>query len=44
MEGIFDAYVLWPLDKKFIFELVTRVRTRNFRVTSTVQQAKENSE
>ena len=32
MEGIFDAYVLWPFDKKFIFELVTGVKTRDFTV------------
>ena len=24
--GFFDAYVLWPFGKKFIFELVTRVK------------------
>ena len=32
MKGIFDAYVLLPLVKKFIVELVTRVRTRNTAV------------
>ena len=29
MKGIFDAYVLWPFDKKE-FELVTRINTRDF--------------
>ena len=32
MKGIFDAYLLWPFGKKFIFELVMRVRTRDFTV------------
>ena len=32
MKGIFDPYVLWPFDKKLIFHLVTRVRTRNYTV------------
>ena len=27
MKRIFDAYALWSFGKKFIFELVTRVRT-----------------
>ena len=27
MKGIFGPYVLWPLDKKLIFWIVTRVRT-----------------
>ena len=31
MKGIFDAYVLWPFDKKQ-FGLVTRINTRNFTV------------
>ena len=26
MKGIFDAYVLWPFGKKFIFELATTLR------------------
>jgi hypothetical protein len=30
MKGIFNAYVLWPIDKKLIFELVTHVNTRDF--------------
>ena len=30
IKGIFDAYVLWPFDKNFIFELVTRIRTRDY--------------
>jgi hypothetical protein len=29
MKEIFDAYVLWPFDKKE-FELVTRINTRDF--------------
>ena len=32
MKGIFDAYVLWPFDKKLIFELVMRVNTHDFTV------------
>ena len=32
MKGIFDAYVLEPFGKNFIFELVTLVRTRDFTV------------
>ena len=32
MKAIFDAFVLWPFGKNFIFELVTRVRTRYFTV------------
>ena len=32
MKEIFDAYVLWPFDKKMFFEFVTRVDTRNFTV------------
>ena len=31
-KGIFDAYVLWLFGKKFIFELVMRIRTRNSTV------------
>ena len=30
MKGIFDAYVLWPFDKKFIFESLTRINTRHY--------------
>ena len=30
MKGVFDAYV--PFGEKFIFELLTRVRTRDFTV------------
>ena len=33
MKGIFDAYVLRPFGKKFIFELVASVRTREFTVS-----------
>ena len=32
MKGIFDAYVLWPFDKKLFFEFVTRVNARDFTV------------
>ena len=32
MKGIVNAYVLWPFGKKFIFELVTRVSTRDSTV------------
>ena len=28
--GIFNTYVLWPLDEKLIFYLVTRVKTRSY--------------
>jgi hypothetical protein len=30
MKGIFDAYVRWPFGEKFIFELVTHVRTPDY--------------
>ena len=33
MKVIFDAYVLWPFSKNFLFELVTRVKTRDFTVS-----------
>ena len=36
MNGIFDAYELWPFDKKLIFELVTLVNTCDFTVISMV--------
>ena len=32
MKGIFNAYILWPFGKNFIFELVSRVRTRDYTV------------
>ena len=32
MKGIFGPYVLWPLDKKLIFWIVTRVSTRDYTV------------
>ena len=32
MKEIFDDYVLWPFDKKFIFELVMYVNTRDYTV------------
>ena len=35
MKWICDAYVLWPFDKKFIFELVMHVNTRNYTVKET---------
>ena len=34
MKGIFGPYVLWPLDKRLIFWLVTRIRTRDYTVRS----------
>ena len=37
MKGIFGPYVLWPLDKKLIFWIVTRVSARDY----TVHQKKE---
>ena len=33
MKGIFGRYVLWPFDKKLIFQLVTCIRTRDYTVT-----------
>ena len=35
MKGIFDAYALWPFDKKIFFELVTRVDTRDGKLTKS---------
>ena len=32
MKGIFGPYVLWPLDKKLIFWIVTRVSARDYTV------------
>ena len=32
MKGIFCPYVIWPFDKKLIFKLVTRIRTRDYTV------------
>ena len=37
MKGIFDAYVLWPFDKKNIFDLVTRVNPRDFTVVHKME-------
>ena len=34
MKGIFSPYVLWPLDKKLIFWIVTRVSPRDYTVIS----------
>ena len=39
MKGIFDAYVLWPFDKKFVFELVTWVNTHDFTIFVTITNA-----
>ena len=36
MKGIFDAYLLWPFDKKFIFELVARVYTHHYTVSISI--------
>ena len=32
MKGIFGPYVLWPLDKKLIFWIATRVSARDYTV------------
>ena len=32
MKGIFGPYVLWPLDKKLFFWIVTRVSARDYTV------------
>ena len=32
MKGIFSPYVLWPLDKKLIFWIITRVSARDYTV------------
>ena len=32
MKGIFDAYVLWPFDKSFVFEFETYINTCDFTV------------
>ena len=32
MKGIFGPYVLWPLNKKLIFWIVTRVSARDYTV------------
>ena len=32
MKGIFGPYVLWPLDKKLIFWIVTRASARDYTV------------
>ena len=36
MKGIFDPNVLWPLDKKLIFLLVTHVSTCDFTVVKDI--------
>ena len=35
MKGIFGPYVLWPLNKKLIFWIVTRVSARDYTVLCT---------
>ena len=35
MKGIFGPYVLWPLDKKLIVWIVTRVSGRDYMVLNT---------
>ena len=36
MKGIFGSYVLWPLDKKLIFWIVTRVSARDYTVSERI--------
>ena len=36
MKGIFDPNVLSPFDKKLIFKLVTRIRTRDYKINLLV--------
>ena len=36
MKGIFGPYIMWPFDKKQIFELVTRIRTRDYTVATKI--------
>ena len=36
MKGIFGPYVLWPLDKKLIFWIVTRVSAPDYTVCVTL--------
>ena len=38
MKGIFDPYVLWPVDKKLISWLVTRIRVRHYTASSIPKQ------
>ena len=40
MKGIFDSHVLWSFEKKLIFELVMRVKTRYFTVISSANARK----
>ena len=37
IKGIFCSYILWPLDKKLIFQLVTRIRTLDYTVYSIIK-------
>ena len=41
MKGIFGPYVLWPLDKKVIFWIVTRVSARDYTVLQRKKTDKE---
>ena len=41
MKRISDTYVLWPFDKKFIFELVTCIRTRKSMVMRALRGERE---
>ena len=36
MKGIFDPYVLQPFDEKYIFELVTHLKTRDYTVCNVL--------
>ena len=38
LKGIFGPYVLWPLDKKLIFWIVTRVSARDYAVVMKFQE------
>ena len=40
MKGIFGPYVLWPLDKKFIFWIVTRVSARDYRTRAIITRSR----
>ena len=44
MKGIFDPYLLRPFDKTFIFELATRVITRNSMVNHSECQSKNKND
>ena len=36
MKGIFDPYVLQPFDEKYIFKLLTHVKTRDYKVCNVL--------